>query len=241
MRSSTWWASSVAVEAVIFDWGGTLTPWRTIDPVHEWRALAEVAAPERVDDATNALLEAATTVWTRSRDVHSSSTIEEICSLAGVAYDDGHWAGYRAFWNHATTADPEAAEVLGLLRRAGIRIGVLSNTVWPRAWHEEIFRRDGLDHLIDAAVYTSEIPWTKPAPEAFLTAMQAVGVAQPDACVFVGDRLFDDIYGARNAGMRAVHLPHSDIPVTQVGHTRGEPDAVIQRLSDLPSVIEPWR
>jgi putative hydrolase of the HAD superfamily len=59
--------------------------------------------------------------------------------------------------------------------------------------------------------------------------------------VFVGDRLFDDIYGARNAGMRAVHLPHSDIPVTQVGHTRGEPDAVIQRLSDLPSVIEPWR
>jgi putative hydrolase of the HAD superfamily len=71
--------------------------------------------------------------------------------------------------------------------------------------------------------------------------MQAVGVAEPDACVFVGDRLFDDIYGARNAGMRAVHLPHSDIPVTQVGHTRGEPDAVISGCPTLPSVIEPWR
>ena len=43
--------------------------------------------------------------------------------------------------------------------------------------------------------------------------------------VFVGDRLFDDIWGARNAGMRAVHLPHSDIPAEQVGHTVGEPDA----------------
>jgi putative hydrolase of the HAD superfamily len=90
-------------------------------------------------------------------------------------------------------------------------------------------------------VYTSEIPWTKPAPQAFIAAMQAVGVADPEVCVFVGDRLFDDIYGARNAGMRAVHVPHSDIPIAQVGHTIGEPDAVIQRLAELPSVIAAWR
>ena len=241
MRSTTSWAWSVAVDAVIFDWGGTLTPWRTIDPEDEWRSVAQVAAPHRVDDATRALLEAATVVWTRSRDEHVSSTLEEICSVAGVAYDEGHWHGYRAFWDPATRADPDAAPLLKTLRERGIRIGVLSNTVWPRAWHEEIFRRDGLDHLIDAAVYTSEIPWTKPAEQAFTAAMRAVGVTRPDRCVFVGDRLFDDIYGAHNAGMRAVHLPHSDIPSAQVGHTLGEPDAVIQRLCELPSVIEQWR
>jgi putative hydrolase of the HAD superfamily len=231
----------VAVDAVIFDWGGTLTPWRTIDPVDEWRAVAEVAAPERVDDVTAALLEAATTIWMRSRDEHVSSTLEEICALAGVAYDDGHWHGYRAFWEHATHVDPDVPELLETLRALRIRVGVLSNTVWPRAWHEEIFERDGLTHLIDGAVYTSEIAWTKPAPQAFQAAMRAVGVGEPGRCVFVGDRLFDDIYGARNAGMRAVHLPHSDIPLAQVGHTLGEPDAVIQRLADLPSVIEAWR
>ncbi len=231
----------MAVDAVIFDWGGTLTPWRTIDAVEEWRSLAEVAAPDRVDEATAALLDAATTVWERSRDEHSSSTIEEICSLAGLAYDDGHWSGYRGFWEHATHADPDVADLFHALRSRGVRIGVLSNTLWPRSWHEEIFRRDGLDHLIDGAVYTSQIAWTKPAPEAFLAAMDAVGVTDPAACVFVGDRLFDDIYGARNAGMRAVHVPHSDIPVAQVGHTLGEPDAVIQRLSDLPAVIDAWR
>jgi putative hydrolase of the HAD superfamily len=231
----------VAVDAVIFDWGGTLTPWKTIDPVDEWRSLARVAAPERVDEATVALLAAATTIWTRSRDEHVSSTLEEICALAGVAYDDGHWHEYRAFWEHATEVDPDVPEVLESLRAAGLRIGVLSNTLWPRAWHEEIFARDGIEHLIDGAVYTSEIPWTKPAPQAFLAAMHAVGVADPEVCVFVGDRLFDDIYGARNAGMRAVHVPHSDIPIAQVGHTLGEPDAVIQRLAELPSVIDTWR
>ncbi len=228
------------VEAVIFDWGGTLTPWRSIEPDDEWRSLAELAAPDRVDAATAALLDAATSVWARSRDEHRSSTIEEICLLAGVAYDDAHWSGYRAFWERATHADPEALELFRALRSLGIRIGVLSNTLWPRAWHEEIFARDGLGDLIDGAVYTSEIAWTKPAPQAFHAAMRAVGVDRPDLCVFVGDRLFDDIYGARNAGMRAVHLPHSDIPAAQVGHTIGEPDAVIQRLSELPAVIGAW-
>jgi putative hydrolase of the HAD superfamily len=231
----------VAVEAVIFDWGGTLTPWRTIDPVEEWRALAEVAAPERVDEATTALLEAATTVWTRSRDEHTSSTIQDICSLVGIAYDDGHWSRYREFWEHATYTDPDVPDLFSQLRSLGIRIGILSNTLWPRTWHQEIFERDGLDHLIDGAVYTSEIAWTKPAPEAFLAAMKAVGVSNPEVCVFVGDRLFDDIWGARNAGMRAVHIPHSEIPAAQIGHTLGEPDAVVQRLADVAAVVEGWR
>ena len=84
--------------------------------------------------------------------------------------------------------------------------------------------RDRLDHLIDGAVYTCEIPWTKPAPQAFRAAMEAVGAANPAACVFVGDRLFDDIWGAGNAGMRTIHLPHSAIPATQIGHSLGEPD-----------------
>jgi putative hydrolase of the HAD superfamily len=231
----------VAVDAVIFDWGGTLTPWRTIDPVEEWRSVAEVVAPERVDQVTTALVEAATRVWARSRDQHVSSTIQEICSMSGVAYDDAHWSRYRAFWEHATYTDPDVPELFEALRDDGIRIGVLSNTLWPRRWHEEIFERDGLSPLIDGAVFTSEIAWTKPAPEAFLAAMETVGARDPATCVFVGDRLFDDIWGARNAGMRAVHVPHSDIPVEQVGHSLGEPDAVVQRLAELRDVIARWR
>jgi putative hydrolase of the HAD superfamily len=231
----------VAVDAVIFDWGGTLTPWHTIDARDEWQSLAEVATPDRVDETTMALMRAATQVWKRSRDEHRSSTLEEICELAGLPYDAEHWWAYRDFWEHATYLDPEVPALFGALRADGIKIGVLSNTVWPSAWHDEIFVRDRIDHLIDGAVYTSSIPWTKPAPEAFLAAMAAVGVSSPARCVFVGDRLFDDIWGARNAGMLTIHLPHSDIPPEQVGHTLGEPDAVIHRLAEIPDVIAPWR
>ncbi len=229
------------VEAVLFDWGGTLTPWRTISPEDEWAALAAVAAPERSTAATEALVAAATQVWTRSREEHRSSTIEEICGLAGLPYDREHLGAYRAFWEPATVTDADVPDLFGWLQAEGIRVGVLSNTVWPRDWHEEIFVRDGIDGLIDGAVYTSEIDFTKPAPEAFLAAMDAVAVSTPQNCVFVGDRLFDDIYGAKNVGMKAVLVPHSDIPSAQVGHTEGDPDAVVHSLADLPDVIDAWR
>jgi putative hydrolase of the HAD superfamily len=231
----------VAVEAVIFDWGGTLTPWRTIDAYDEWSSLARIAAPDRVEETTRALMGAASEVWARSRDDHRSSSLEEICSLAGLPYDPEHWTGYREFWDHATYVDPDVPGLFESLRSDGIRVGILSNTIWPSSWHEEIFARDAIDHLIDGAVYTSSIEWTKPAPEAFQAAMGAVGAGDPAACVFVGDRLFDDIYGARNAGMKAIHLPHSAIPAEQIGHTLGEPDAVIDRLADIPGVIAAWR
>jgi putative hydrolase of the HAD superfamily len=231
----------VAVDAVIFDWGGTLTPWRTIDAAQEWRTLAEVAAPGRVDEVTRALVQASTQVWARSRDEHRSATIEEICMLAGLPYDLAHWDGYREFWEHATFIDPDAPPLFEALRADGVKVGVLSNTLWPAAWHEEIFVRDGVFDLIDGAVYTSTIAWTKPAPQAFQAAMAAVGATDPGACVFVGDRLFDDIHGAHTAGMRTVYLPHSDIPQEQIGHTLGEPDAVVHRLSEILSVIAAWR
>jgi putative hydrolase of the HAD superfamily len=231
----------VAIDAVIFDWGGTLTPWRTISPDEEWASLAAVAAPDRRTAVTDALVAAATSVWARAREEHRSATIEEICRLADLVYDVEHLQAYRDFWEPATWTHEDVPTLFNWLRGEGIKIGVLSNTVWPRDWHEEIFVRDGVDHLIDGAVFTSEIEWTKPAPQAFEAAMHAVGATLPERCVFVGDRLFDDIYGAKNVGMKAVLLPHSDIPVDQHGHTLGEPDAVIQRLADLPDVLSPWR
>ncbi len=127
------------------------------------------------------------------------------------------------------------------LRADGLKVGVLSNTVWPRDWHEHIFERDGVLDLVDGAVYTSEIPWTKPSPEAFRAAREAVGVSDSAACVYVGDRLFDDIWGAWSAGMRTIHVPHSDIPVEQHGHSEGEPDAVVHRLSEILGVVRDWR
>jgi putative hydrolase of the HAD superfamily len=234
----------VALDAVIFDWGGTLTPWHTVDLAEQWRVYASAYDSDSSDEIAAALRDAEAEAWRLAREEHRSTTLEAVIRAAGLepsgaAHARG-LAAYHEFWEPHTFTDPEATPLLIALRERGVGIGVLSNTIWSRDDHEAIFRRDGVLDLIDGAVYTSEIEWTKPHPEAFVTAMEAVGAADPQRCVFVGDRLFDDIYGARSAGMRAVLLPHSTIPADQRGPLDGEPDAVIHRLADLLPLADRW-
>ncbi|MFF0269901.1 HAD family hydrolase [Kribbella sp. NPDC004536] len=171
---------------------------------------------------------------------HLSSNLHEVCVLAGVELTPAGMAEYERQWNPHTELEPDALPTLRELRARGLRIGVLSNTLWPRSRHDEIFARDGVLDLLDGAVYSSEIRYTKPHPEAFLAAMRSVGVKVPERCLFVGDRLFDDVWGAQNVGMRAAHVPHSVIPADQVGHTDGTPDVTVQRLSELPGLLDRW-
>ncbi|WP_328999628.1 HAD family hydrolase [Kribbella sp. NBC_00709] len=232
--------TNVKIEAVLFDWGGTLATWHTIDLQETWRAVAAVLDEAQADELAARLVAAEGSIWRRSRDEHLSSTLEEVCTLAEVVLSPAAQAEYDRQWDPHTELEPDALDTLRELRARGLKVGVLSNTIWPRRRHEEIFERDGVHELLDGAVYTSEIPYTKPHPETFLAAMRAVGVSEPSRCLFVGDRLFDDVWGAQNVGMRAAHLPHSAIPTDQIGHTEGTPDATIQRLSELPALIDSW-
>ena len=232
----------MTIRAVIFDWGGTLTRWHDIDFHAEIEALAEavIATEDPSEEIRSRLLAAGDTIWGRSRDHQQSATIADIFDEAGLDHDPELLQAYRDFWEPHTVTDPDVRPTWEALRADGIKVGILSNTVWPREWHRGFFERDGVLDLVDGDVYTSEIPWTKPAPEAFAAAMEAVGVDDPAACVYVGDRLFDDIWGASNAGLKAVHVPHSTIPAAQVGHTEGVPDAVLDRLTDLPALVRSW-
>ena len=231
------------VEAVIFDWGGTLTRWHDVDFHAESLAHAQAVVDAHHDPAevTARLHAAGAAVWGRSRDHQRSSTVADLFDEAGLDHDPALLTAYYEFWEPHTLTDPEAGPMFESLRSRGLKVGVLSNTICPRAWHEGFFDRDGVRHLIDADVYTSEIPWTKPSPLAFRAAMDALGVADPARCVYVGDRLFDDVWGARNAGLRAIHIPHSAIPPEQVGHSEGEPDAVAHALAEIPGLVEAWR
>ena len=227
------------LDAVIFDWGGTLTRWHDIDFHAESLALTAAVTTVGHDPETSraALHQAGAAVWGRSRDHQQSATIADLFDVAGLDHDPALLTAYREFWEPHTYTDPEARPLFERLKADGLRVGVLSNTIWPRAWHVAIFERDGVYDLIDGDVYTSEIPWTKPSPRAFGAAMDAVGVDDPARCVYVGDRLYDDVWGAQQAGMRTVHIPLSSIPATQVGHTAGTPDGVVDSLAELPGVL----
>lgn len=227
----------MAVDAVIFDWGGTLTPWHNIDVAELWSAICLAHFPAGEAPGIAVTLHAAEdALWRASRAENRSATMSALFELAGVAVTEAFLASYVDIWEPHTFTDPDVPELLDFLRRGNVKVGVLSNTMWPRTWHEEVFRRDGVLDLINGAVYTSEIDWTKPHPEAFRAAMTAVGVTNPARCVFVGDRPYDDVHGAQGAGMRAVLIPNSDVPPFEAA----VPDAVIGSLAELRPLIESW-
>jgi putative hydrolase of the HAD superfamily len=227
----------MAINAVIFDWGGTLTPWHTIDHEALWLEIcarhfpaaqaARLAAAARTAEAE---------LWLLAEREQRSATLAEVFARAGLGESAELLASYFELWDPHTITDPSVVPLLSSLRERGIKVGVLSNTMWPREAHERVFVRDRVIDLIDGAVYSSEIPWVKPHPEAFRAAMTAIGVTDPGGCVFVGDRPYDDVHGAKSAGMRAVLVPNSEVP----SFDGATPDAVIASLAELPAHLDRW-
>jgi len=239
---------SGTVEAVIFDWGGTITPWHTVDLEEQWRVFARqyhMDDPALAAGLAARIHAAENEGWKRGRrDGHASARIEDVLAEADVVAGDPRGeaglTAYRAFWEPHTLTDPQVRPLWQGLRDKGVRVGVLSNTIWSRAYHRDILARDGVLDLVDADVYSSETPWVKPAPEIFRAAAAAVGV-DPARCVYVGDRSYEDVHGPQSVGMRAIWVPHSDIPANQQVSHEATPDAVAHEILDVLDVVTGWQ
>ncbi len=236
--------ASRGVTAVIFDWGGTLTPFHDVDLLDLWRVAARVLAQDREEELAAALAAAERDWWTRAVAENRSGTTADVLAAAAqstgmdvdAALHETALTAHLEAWTPHTVADPQAVPVLTALRRRGIRTGLLSNTHWPRDWHEQWLARDGVLELLDARVYTSDLKHLKPHPEAFAAVLDALGGIDPEQVVFVGDRPLDDISGAQRMGMRAVLRPNDVVPGYDV-----TPDATIEQLSDLLTLVDRWR
>ena len=239
--------SAPRLRAVIFDWGGTLTPWHTVDPAEQWTVYARAVHVD--DDQASAglaarILAAEESAWHRARTGQGSAHMDELLREVGLDPADVSHApalrAYRQFWEPHTVTDEQVRPLWEGLRERGIRVGILSNTIWSRDYHRGLFERDGVLDLIDADVYSSEIAWTKPHPEAFRATAAALGV-EPDEAVYVGDRPFEDVHGSQAAGMRAIWVPHSEIPVAQQVSVDVVPDGIADELLDILGIVDGWQ
>jgi putative hydrolase of the HAD superfamily len=238
-------AAGPPVRAVFFDWGGTITPWHQVDFHLTWEAYA--AGLGHTGEAraafVAAICEAEDAAWTRGRCGGGSARLNELLASVGIA--EGHpgsdeaLTAYRELWEPHTLTAPEIGPLWEALRNNGIRVGVLSNTLWDRAYHRSIFERDGVLDLIDVDVYSSETPWVKPQSEIFAYAAGQARVA-PQECAYVGDRSYEDVHGPQQVGMRAIWVPHSTIPVEQQVSHDATPDAVAHELGDVLTIVESW-
>lgn len=230
------------MEAVIFDWGGTLSAFADVDLEDMWRLAARRLDREREDEVCLRLAAIEQATFDRTRSDQVSSTLADILRMASDALHidvaevvlEEAATHYLDAWTPHIVHEADARPVLAALKGKGLRTALLSNTHWPRAFHEHFLERDGLAALLDARLYTSELSHMKPHPSAFRRALAELGV-DAASTVFVGDRPFDDIYGAKVNGMRAVLRRNRHVPPFEV-----EPDAEIDTLTELLGVLDEW-
>jgi putative hydrolase of the HAD superfamily len=236
----------MSVEAVIFDWGGTLTAWAPVELEDMWQLGAEHLAQETgrdVAELKRALHAAELRMWDRVNKTQHAGTLVEL--LADASRELGMDVAEAVMsevatrhldaWTPHMHHHPDAFAMLKQLHAAGLKLGLLSNTHWPESFHEHFLERDGLASFLHVRAYTSNMRHSKPHREAFLHVLERLGVA-PDKAVMVGDRPIDDVWGAQQVGMRGVWRPHPQCP--PLGDV--VPDAKIEHLEELPALIAAW-
>lgn len=236
----------MSVQAVIFDWGGTLTEWAPVELEDMWQVAAEHLSEQtgrELVELKRALHAAELRMWERVNKTQHAGTLVELLADASreLGLDVAEAVMSEVATRHLDAWTPhmhhhaDALTALQQLHSAGLKLGLLSNTHWPEKFHEHFLERDGLAPYLHVRAYTSNMRHSKPHRETFLHVLERLGVA-PDKAVMVGDRPIDDVWGAQQVGMRGVWRPHDQCP--PLGDV--VPDAVIQRLGELPALIATW-
>jgi putative hydrolase of the HAD superfamily len=129
---------------------------------------------------------------------------------------------------------PEATmSTLQELRARGYALGMVSNATVPGPMMRGDLELLGLSDLISAATFSSEAGVRKPHPDIFQRTLDQLQI-DPAACVFVGDRLREDVRGSRRLGMQPV-LTHE---FRQEHPTADEPVPVITRFAEILDVLD---
>lgn len=120
--------------------------------------------------------------------------IDEIYAQFLELYE-AHWVGY-----------PDAVATLTELSERGYVLAVLTNghLEQQRGKMAAIRLLDLVEHLLAAA----DLPAFKPDPRAFTALCDALGM-EPREIAYVGDDVLNDAHGARDAGLRSIHLDRS--------------------------------
>jgi len=99
---------------------------------------------------------------------------------------------------------PDAVQTLRVLREAGLRIGLISNTKSDLLVHR-ILEKFDLRNFFDAVVTSAAVGVRKPRSDIFMRILEDLK-SKPAETVLVGDSLEADILGAKILGIRSVHL-----------------------------------
>lgn len=196
------------VRAVVFDWGGVLTPpipqlvraWAAADRI-DWDSYITAVGPWLTaayeDDGAH------NPVHALERGECSAAEFEQLLAQRLVRTDGGPVRAEGMLARMLAGGEPITAmyDIIRDLRRVGLRTALLSNS-----WGDGGYPRADFPALFDAVVISHEVGMRKPEPRIFLHTAGLLGL-EPAECVFIDD-IAANIAAAEALGMTGIH--HAD-------------------------------
>lgn len=221
------------VETVLLDAGGVLLD---LDYAFLRRLLDSRHAPVEIEELSLAEAHARTLIDARVRDGGSSAEawrdyFDVLLTRVGVAPErtgeiiDLLWDAHLrvGLW---TVPIAGAVDTVRALKRAGYRIGVVSNA---EGRVEQDLMRAGFEGLFDTVIDSHVVGVAKPDPEIFRLALAQLS-APSETAVFLGDVPSVDVVGARAAGVSPILLDRHGL-YPQVDAPR------LARIEELPAYL----
>jgi putative hydrolase of the HAD superfamily len=203
------------LRAVLFDWGDTLFHFAYDEELLAAGWEAGLATIER--DGLPGPDETAAVFRERYlpllfvpgsvEEVEYPELVRDLLGSFGVELDDAELdrflAAEHAAWKPARMVGTHTHALLDSLRERGLLTGLVSNAFDP-GWllHQDLADM-GLAERLDAAVFSSEVGKRKPHPAVFEATLSRLAV-EPEEALFVGDRRYEDVRGAKELGMTTV-------------------------------------
>jgi HAD superfamily hydrolase (TIGR01509 family) len=143
------------------------------------------------------------------------------------------FAPSEALW----TPMPGVYTTLDTLRERGLKLAIVSNAA-DNANVQRMIDNANLRPYFDPIVVSAAAGIRKPNPLIFQPVLAAWGIP-PAEIAMVGDTLGADVLGAQHIGMKSVWVTmEADTPANIAHKDTILPDAVIESLDKLPSILD---
>ena len=206
------------VRAVLWDFGGTLYEYQTLEvasregllQLAEWLGHTDLDGPLLMQHYRDGLLRAFTRYRGRPfylhRDLFDSAIDGFAANLEAELDDSLRERFHRLQWKlHARdlTLRSGTFETLKTLRDLGVHVGMVSNIDDDHLEH--LLAISGVGNSFDSILSSEQAGSCKPDGRFFRLALDQAG-CEPEEALFVGDSLPQDIAGANAAGLRSVWI-----------------------------------
>ena len=168
--------------------------------------------------------------------------LEKICSSLNISVQEESFNKLvLELENIEVKVQPEPFEgCLQTLKelRKHYKLGITSDTIFtPGSGIRKILKDNAMLDLFEGFSFSDEVGVSKPHKDIFLNTLDSLKLA-PHEVVHIGDRLYNDVSGAKKCGMKSIWLNNKGAGRKGRFSEKMEADFEVQFLNELPLILK---